>query len=171
MLKLFLPDEYVKSIFEIQPKDLIEKGIKGIITDLDNTLVAWNEAHANDRVHQWFKDMEDHGIAVTIISNNKKDRVELFSTPLKRPFVYQAKKPLKRSFVKAAKMMNLERNEVVVIGDQVMTDVLGGNRAGFPTILVVPIVETDDKITKFNRRIERIILHKLEKQGLLKWEK
>jgi len=66
--------------------------------------------------------------------------------------------------------MNLSRDEIVVIGDQVLTDVLGGNRAGFSTILVVPIVETDDKITRFNRKIERRILNKLKKQGLIEWE-
>ena len=170
MLKLFLPDQYVKSVFEIRPEELKEKGIKGVITDLDNTLVAWNVAHATEQVHEWFKEMEAHDIAVTIISNNKSNRVELFSIPLNRPFVSHAKKPLKGAFIKAAKEMNLSRDEVIVIGDQVLTDVLGGNRAGFSTILVVPIVSTDDKITKFNRKIERKILNKLQKQGLIEWE-
>jgi len=170
LLKLFLPDQYVKSIFEIRPEELKANGIKGVITDLDNTLVAWDVAHATEEVHKWFKEMEDHGIAVTIISNNNRERVELFSQPLNRPFVYLAKKPLKRAFIKAAQAMNLSRDEIVVIGDQVLTDVLGGNRAGFSTILVVPIVETDDKITRFNRKIERRILNKLKKQGLIEWE-
>lgn len=170
MLKLFLPDQQVKSIFEIKPEQLREKGIKGVITDLDNTLVAWNEAYPNDQVYNWFKQMEQSGIEVMILSNNNKNRVELFSKPLKRPYVYKANKPLKRSFIKAAEKMNIKRSEIVVIGDQLLTDVLGGNRSGFQTILVVPIVDTDDKITKFNRSIERFILNKLEKRGLIKWE-
>ncbi|MBU5595314.1 YqeG family HAD IIIA-type phosphatase [Amphibacillus sp. MSJ-3] len=170
MLKLFLPDQQVKSIFEIKPEQLREKGIKGVITDLDNTLVAWNEAYPNDQVYNWFKQMEQSGIEVMILSNNNKNRVELFSKSLKRPYVYKANKPLKRSFIKAAEKMNIKRSEIVVIGDQLLTDVLGGNRSGFQTILVVPIVDTDDKITKFNRSIERFILNKLEKRGLIKWE-
>ncbi|WP_440895913.1 YqeG family HAD IIIA-type phosphatase [Amphibacillus sp. Q70] len=170
MLKLFLPDQHVKSVFEIRPEHLKEKGIRGVITDLDNTLVAWNEAHPNDKVHNWFKQMEQSGIDVMIISNNNKDRVELFSKPLNRPYVYKAKKPLKRAFLKAAEKMGYKQTEIVVIGDQLLTDVLGGNRSGFQTILVVPIVSTDDKITKFNRSIERFILNKLEKRGMVKWE-
>lgn len=170
MLKKFLPDHYVKSVFEIKPEKLKEKGIKGVITDLDNTLVAWNQPHATDEVFQWFKQMEENDIEVTIISNNNKNRVELFSKPLSRPYVYQAKKPLKRAFIKATNKMGFERHEVAVIGDQLLTDVLGGNRAGLRTILVVPIVDSDDKITYFNRKIERKILNKFEKQGLIKWE-
>lgn len=170
MLKLFLPDQQVKSVFEIRPEWLKEKGIRGVITDLDNTLVAWNEAHPTDKVYDWFKQMEQSEIDVMIISNNNKDRVELFAKPLKRPYVYKAKKPFKRAFLKAAEKMGFKRTEIVVIGDQLLTDVLGGNRSGFQTILVVPIVSTDDKITKFNRSIERFILNKLERRGLIKWE-
>lgn len=170
MLKIFLPDQYVKSVYSIKPENLIEKGIKGIIIDLDNTLVAWNEPHADENVYTWFKEMEESGLEITIISNNNKSRVELFSKPLKRPYVYHAKKPLKGAFIRATKQMGFDRDEVVVIGDQLLTDVLGGNRAGLKTILVVPIVESDDKITYFNRKIERIILNKFKKQGLLKWE-
>ncbi|WP_067837161.1 YqeG family HAD IIIA-type phosphatase [Amphibacillus sediminis] len=170
MLRRFLPDQYVRSIFEINPESLKEKGIKGVITDLDNTLVAWNEAHATPMVLSWFNRMEEEGIDVTIISNNKKARVELFSQPLNKPYIHKARKPLKRAFVKAAKDMGLPRKEIVVIGDQLLTDIFGGNRAGFQTILVVPIVETDEKITQFNRKIERYILNRLKRKGLIKWE-
>ncbi|MBM7541703.1 YqeG family HAD IIIA-type phosphatase [Amphibacillus cookii] len=170
MLKRFLPDQHVKSIFEITPEHLKDKGIKGVITDLDNTLVAWNEAHATPMVLNWFKRMEESNIDVIIISNNNKNRVEIFSEPLKRPFVYKAKKPLKKAFIKAAKQMNLNRSEVAVIGDQLMTDIFGGNRAGLHTILVVPIVSTDDKATKFNRQIERRILNRFKRKGWISWE-
>ncbi|SEO33077.1 hypothetical protein SAMN04488134_106103 [Amphibacillus marinus] len=170
MLKRFLPDQYVRSIFEITPEHLKDKGVKGVITDLDNTLVAWNQAHATPMVLDWFKRMEEGGIEVTIISNNKKDRVALFSEPLNRPFVYRAKKPLKKAFIKATRAMGLKRSEVVVIGDQLMTDVFGGNRGGFHTILVVPIVATDDKATKFNRQLERRILNYFKRKGLIEWD-
>lgn len=170
MLSKFLPNEYVKSIFDIQPETLKEKGIQGIITDLDNTLVAWDVEHATSEVIEWFKLMKEHDIKITIISNNNVDRVSVFSEPLDTPFIYSARKPLKRAFKKVQKNMNLKKEEIVVIGDQVLTDVLGGNSAGLYTILVVPIVQTDGKITRFNRRIERIILKKLRKQGKISWE-
>ncbi|WP_042146048.1 YqeG family HAD IIIA-type phosphatase [Paucisalibacillus sp. EB02] len=170
MLKRFLPNEHVKNIFEIKPSVLKKQGIKGIITDLDNTLVAWNVKEATPEVISWFKLMKDNGIKVTIISNNKEDRVKMFSEPLGTPFVFSARKPLRRAFKTAAKQMELKKEEIVVVGDQLMTDVLGGNSAGFYTILVVPIVKTDEKITQVNRKIERKIMNYFRKKGLISWE-
>ncbi|GAB3795216.1 YqeG family HAD IIIA-type phosphatase [Virgibacillus kimchii] len=170
MLKSFLPNEHVKSIFEIQPEALKKKGIKGIITDLDNTLVAWDVKDATPEVIKWFELMKNHDIKITIISNNKQDRVRIFSEPLATPFVYSARKPLSRAFKTAAKEMELKKEEVVVIGDQILTDVLGGNYAGFYTILVVPIVKTDGKITRINRQIERRILNYMRRKGKISWE-
>lgn len=170
MLKKLLPSEHVKTIFDVKPEDLKEKGIKGIITDLDNTLVPWDVADATPEVTEWFENMKENNIAITIISNNKIDRVKVFSEPLHRPYVYSARKPLGHSFKKAAKQMELTKDEIVVIGDQLLTDVLGGNLAGFETILVVPIVQTDAKVTKINRAIERKILNHFRKKGLITWE-
>src|SRR5699024_9701978 len=173
LLKNFLPNEHVKTIFDIKPEQLKEQGIKGIITDLDNTLVPWDVVDATPGVIEWFKRMEDQGISIMIISNNKMERVKIFSEQLgtteviswnnlsetlATPYVFNAKKPLRRAFKRAANQMDLKKNEIVVIGDQLLTDVLGGNLAGFYTILVVPIVQTDAKITKINRTIERRIL-------------
>ncbi|WP_047986354.1 YqeG family HAD IIIA-type phosphatase [Ornithinibacillus californiensis] len=170
MLKRFLPNEHVKRIFDIKPQDLKERGIKGIITDLDNTLVAWDVKSASPEVIEWFKQMKDNGIKVTIMSNNKEERVKMFSEPLGTPFVFSARKPLRRAFLTAAKQMELNKEEIVVIGDQLLTDVLGGNSAGLYTILVVPIVQTDEKITQFNRRIERKIMNYFRRKGLISWE-
>lgn len=170
MLRKFLPNEYVKSIFDINPATLKAQGVKGIITDLDNTLVAWDVKDATPEVIEWFASMEKEGINITIISNNKLDRVKVFSDPLDVPYVYSARKPLTRAFKSVAKEMALPVDEVVVIGDQILTDVLGGNRAGFYTILVVPVVESDAKITKINRKIERIVLNHMRKKGLISWE-
>ncbi|WP_085991842.1 YqeG family HAD IIIA-type phosphatase [Oceanobacillus senegalensis] len=170
MLSKFLPNEHVKSIFDIHPSTLTEKGIKGIITDLDNTLVAWDVADATPEVIQWFKLMKEHDIQITIISNNNLDRVKVFSEPLGTPFVYSARKPLRRAFNKVRKQMKLKKEEIVVIGDQVLTDVLGGNIAGFYTILVVPIVKSDGRITRINRKIERRILNYFRNKGKISWE-
>ncbi|RLL48014.1 YqeG family HAD IIIA-type phosphatase [Oceanobacillus piezotolerans] len=170
MLNKFLPNEHVKSIFEIHPQKLKEQGIKGIITDLDNTLVAWDMRDATPEVIAWFKLMKENDIQVTIISNNNEERVTFFSEPLGTPFVFSARKPLRRAFLKAQKQMNLKKEEIVVIGDQILTDVLGGNAAGLQTILVVPITQTDGKITRINRKIERMILNYMRKKGKINWE-
>ncbi|MDC3415593.1 YqeG family HAD IIIA-type phosphatase [Aquibacillus salsiterrae] len=170
MIKRFLPNEHVKSVMDITPKTLKEKGIKGIITDLDNTLVAWDVKNATPEIVKWFKSMEENDIKVTIISNNNEERVKFFSEPLNTPFVYSARKPLRKAFVKAAKDMDLDKTDIVVIGDQLLTDVLGGNSSGFYTILVVPIVETDGRLTRINRFLERRILSWMRKKGMVTWK-
>jgi len=170
VLRLFLPNEHVSSVYEIDFEQLKENGIKGIITDLDNTLVAWNEAHATTDVINWFKTLSNQGLNYVIISNNNEDRVKVFCEPIEVPYVHTARKPLRKNFLKATKKMNLQPNEVAVIGDQLLTDVLGGNLGGFYTILVKPLVETDAKVTRFNRMIERRILNHFKRRGKIKWE-
>lgn len=170
MLKNFLPNEHVKSVFDIHPEVLKQRGIKGIITDLDNTLVAWDVKDATPEVVKWFQQMDEQDIKIMIISNNKRERVKIFSEPLNTPFVFSARKPLSRAFKTAARQMGLKKEDIVVIGDQLLTDVLGGNSAGFYTILVLPIKRTDGKITQFNRKIERRILNYMRKKGKITWE-
>ena len=98
LLKSFLPDEFVKNIFHITPEKLKERNVKGIITDLDNTLVEWDRPSATPRLIEWFEEMKEHGIKVTIVSNNNERRVKLFSEPLGIPFIYKARKPMGRAF-------------------------------------------------------------------------
>ncbi|HLR71736.1 MAG TPA: YqeG family HAD IIIA-type phosphatase [Pseudogracilibacillus sp.] len=167
MLNLFLPDKHVESVFDITPEFLNEIGKKGIIIDLDNTLVPWNVSHATEEIICWLKEMEDANIKVTIFSNNNEERVTIFAEPLGTPFIYKARKPLQRAFKQANEQMQLSRDEIIVIGDQLLTDILGGNKAGFYTILVVPIVQSDAPITKFNRTIERLILNYFYRKGKL----
>lgn len=170
LLKMFLPDEHVKDIFEITPQKLKKRGIKGIITDLDNTLVEWDRPDATPKVIEWVKEMEKENIKVTIVSNNNRERVESFSTPLNIQYIFRAKKPLRRAYERALEIMGLAKDEVVVVGDQLLTDVFGGNRGGFYTILVLPVASTDGFWTRFNRMIERRILDWFKKKGLLVWE-
>lgn len=170
MLKRFLPSAYVKSVLLIKPEDLIDNGIKGIITDLDNTLVEWDRADATEDIMAWFESMRDAGLKVTIVSNNHIDRVSHFCDPLGIPFICEARKPLKKSFHQAIATLGLRKEEIVMIGDQLLTDVLGANGVGLSTILVVPVASSDATITKFNRAIERRIMARFRRKGLLTWE-
>ncbi|KKI88536.1 hypothetical protein WQ54_30530 [Bacillus sp. SA1-12] len=170
MLRLFLPGDYVKSVFHISPQKLKESGIKGIITDLDNTLVEWDRPTATPQLQDWFREVKEHGIDITIVSNNNEKRVKAFSEPLNIKFIPKARKPMGKAFLKAVKTMKLKKEEVVVIGDQLLTDVLGGNRNGFQTILVVPVASTDGFFTRFNRKIERRIMDNLKRKGMIQWE-
>ncbi|WP_124220351.1 YqeG family HAD IIIA-type phosphatase [Aquisalibacillus elongatus] len=170
LLNRFLPNDQVDTVLEVTPDYLKNKGIKGVITDLDNTLVAWNQPAATPEVIEWFRVLREAGIEVTIISNNTEDRVSFFSKPLGIPFISKARKPMQTAFKRAKKEMKLSGDELVVVGDQLLTDVFGGNRANLHTILVVPIVRTDGFFTRFNRKIERRILHHFKKTGKLNWE-
>ncbi|WP_100331646.1 YqeG family HAD IIIA-type phosphatase [Bacillus xiapuensis] len=170
MLKLFLPNKQVKSVFDIQPMELKEKGIKAIITDLDNTLVAWDCPDATPELLEWFQQMRDHGIKVLIVSNNNQKRVSTFSTPLDIPYIFEARKPMGKAFRRAIQLLDVKREETVVIGDQLLTDIFGGNRSGFYTILVLPVAQTDGFWTRFNRRIERRIMKVFKRKGLITWE-
>lgn len=170
MYKKFMPDEFVKDIFHILPETLKEKGIKGIITDLDNTLVEWDRPEATPEIIEWIRLMNEEGLQVTILSNNNELRVKAFCDPIGAPFIFDARKPLRKSFKKALSMMDLKKEEVVMVGDQLMTDVLGGNRFGVHTILVVPVASSDGFFTKFNRMLERRIMGKLKRSGMIKWE-
>lgn len=167
MLNLFLPNKHVDTVYDITPTFLKENGKKAVIVDLDNTLVPWNVSNATEEIKTWLYSMEEANIKVTIFSNNNEERVRIFSEPLHIPFIHKANKPLKTKFRRAQKLMGVKKDEVVVIGDQLLTDILGGNRAGFYTILVVPIVQSDAAITKFNRRMERKILNRFYAQGKL----
>lgn len=170
MLNFFLPNQHVKTIFDISASELKNRGIKGVITDLDNTLVEWDRPSATPELEKWFEDIKAHGIAVTIVSNNNEKRVQDFADPLGIPFIFEARKPMVRAFKRAMKEMRLSKDEVVVIGDQLLTDVFGGNRTGLHTILVVPVAQTDGFFTKFNRLVERRLLSWMKRRGMLYWE-
>ena len=170
MYKKFLPSEFVKSVFDISPERLLEKGIRGIITDLDNTLVEWDRPEATPKLVNWLKSMKDAGIQITIVSNNNELRVKSFADPLGIPFIYKARKPMGKAFRKALHTMDVKREEVVVIGDQLLTDVVGGNRIKLHTILVLPVAKSDGFFTRFNRLVERRIFKELKRRGFVTWE-
>ena len=170
MYKKFLPSEFVKSVSDLSPERLLEKGIRGIITDLDNTLVEWDRPDATPKLVSWLKSMKDAGIQVTIVSNNNELRVKSFADPLGIPFIYKARKPMGKAFIKALNTMDVKREEVVVIGDQLLTDVVGGNRIKLHTILVLPVAKSDGFFTRFNRLVERRIFKALKRKGFVTWE-
>ena len=163
-MKLLYPDLYLESIYHLNFKKLNEKGIKGIITDLDNTLVAWKDKELTKHLETWFQDVNSRGIKLCIVSNNKNTRVHHFAKKVGLPAISNANKPRRKAFKKALETLDLPPEEVAVIGDQIFTDVLGGNRMGMFTILVVPIDEKEFICTKILRMMERFILRKITKQ-------
>ncbi len=171
MLKYLIPDKKVETIYNIDLEALYAAGIRGIITDLDNTLVGAKEPNATPELTAWLNKVKSQGFKVVVVSNNNKLRVAAFADPLNLPYIHRAKKPLNRAFVEAQRMLKLNKDEIVVIGDQMMTDVFGANRMGMRAILVLPIAPADESIgTRINRMLERFFLNRMKQQGLMKWE-
>lgn len=170
MLKILIPDLFVQSIYDIDLIKLKEQGIKAVIVDLDNTLVETTCSNATPELVRWLNEVRKLGLQVMIVSNNTRTRVSRFAAPLNIPYIHAAKKPLAPAFRRALKKLDCTRRETVVIGDQLLTDVLGGNRMGLYTILVVPVSEVDGFFTRVNRRMERFVFRLLERKGLLPWD-
>ncbi len=165
MRKLLTPDQHLNNIFEIDTAYLKALGIKGIITDMDNTLVAWSDRTVYPRLAEWFANLKREGFKLFIVSNNSEDRGSKLASEVDIPAIWYAVKPSRRAFRKAIEQMQLSPEEVAVVGDQIFTDVLGGNRLGLHTILVTPISEKEFIWTRFPRMLERIVLSKIIKNG------
>jgi uncharacterized protein len=155
---LLLPDISLNNIFEIDIDQLEKQGIRGIITDMDNTLVPWSDRNVYPRLAEWFADLKARGFKLIIVSNNSKDRGTQLAQELDIPAIWYAIKPRRRAFRTALQIMSLSPEQVAVVGDQVLTDVLGGNRLGLYTILVTPISEKEFIWTRLTRLLERLIL-------------
>jgi len=169
MLNLLCPQEYVNSIFDVDLHNLREKGISLLLLDLDNTLLEWRKKEVSPVVIQWFANTRKMGFRLCILSNNSRKRVGEVADFLGIPFIHTAVKPRRGAFQKAMQLFGCQPRETGVIGDQIFTDILGGNRLGLYTILVTPLTDQDFFATKLiGRKLEKIVLHKLVKKGLLK---
>ncbi len=158
---IFYPKSYFNSILEIDSNFFLKNNIKAILLDIDNTILD-TEDNMVEGLEDWVKNIQNQGIKFCIVSNtNKKKKAERMSKILDIPYVYFAKKPLKFGFKKAKKILQEENNQnIAVIGDQVLTDVLGANRCKMYSILVAPLKSSDIWVTKFNRLLEKQILKK-----------
>ncbi|MCL6456686.1 MAG: YqeG family HAD IIIA-type phosphatase [Gorillibacterium sp.] len=164
MLNKLVPRQRVATIYELALAELWSQGIRGIITDLDNTLVGATVPLATPELVEWLKHLEDLGFKVVIVSNNREARVSKFAEPLGLPFVFSARKPANAAFHRALAIMNLPSEQVMMLGDQMLTDVLGGNRLGLYTVLVHPVsLIGEGFFTRVNRRIEKMALRIMKK--------
>lgn len=157
------PKIYLNNVKEITYELLQENNIKGLILDVDNTLIDYYK-NMPEGVEQWCKDLQKRNIKFCIASNsNKREKIKGVSEKLGIPYVFFAKKPLKMGLNKAKNIMGLKSEEVAVVGDQIFTDVLGANRCKMFSILVEPIKEKDILITIIKRAIENFIKSKYKK--------
>lgn len=157
-MKKIYPNLYYKKVEEITIETLLKNKIKLLILDVDNTLIDYYK-NLSEEVKQWAKEMKGQGIKLYILSNtNNKEKVEKVAKTLQIPYKHFAMKPLKRGFKYIQKETKIKPENIVVVGDQIFTDVLGGNRSNMFTILVDPIDEKKDYwYTAWKRPIENKI--------------
>ncbi|MBE0700678.1 MAG: YqeG family HAD IIIA-type phosphatase [Acholeplasmataceae bacterium] len=159
-----IPDAYYASIFEIRYETLKKQGITSLFFDLDNTIIGYDEDVLSEKHVAFFKNLQKE-FNLLVISNTSYKRVSSALMNLDVPFVWHAAKPLKFGFRKGLKILQAKKENVLVIGDQLMTDIYGSKRMGFKAFLVAAVKrKSDRKLTKINRRIEKRILEKIKKK-------
>lgn len=157
MFEAFYPSECAQSAYEIDYAGLRARGIRGLIFDIDNTLVP-HGAPADEAVRELFARLRGLGFRTCLISNNKEPRVRPFADAVESAFVCDAHKPSAREYVHAMERMGTDRQSTVFVGDQLFTDIWGANRAGIESILVQPIHPKEEIQIVLKRYLERIVL-------------
>ncbi len=162
---MFVPNYYFDTVLEVTPELLLSHGIKGLILDIDNTLVPYEIPEPTDEIRAWLEAMWEVGIKTAFVSNNKADRVEIFNLTLGCPAFPDSGKPLKKSCKKALDAMGISSSEAAIIGDQVFTDVLAGRNSRLKlAILVKPIKDKTTLFFRFKRFLEKPVLRKYQKR-------
>jgi HAD superfamily phosphatase (TIGR01668 family) len=168
MVKKFIPDFYYNSIYDIPLEEWKKNGVRLILTDLDNTLISYNESMPNDELFKFKDKVLNLGIEFILVSNSRKERVENFSKALGIPCVKFSTKPLKRGILKAIHKVAhgcYTNDQVVLLGDQIMTDIFGGNRVGIKTCLIKAIDKSSDTLpTRINRNFEKKAIMMVKKK-------
>lgn len=152
------PDRFAPRLCEVPLEELEASGIRGLIVDLDNTLVCWGGSEIAEEHLAWVQDARDRGLRLVMLSNNFSDRVNDVAQRMDIPCVANALKPLPLGFLTALRRLGLPRRHVAVVGDQLFTDVLGGKLCGLYTILTEPLEARDHPITNVFRFFERLML-------------
>ena len=163
MFNKFFPDEYMASTYVISFEKLYKEGYRGVIFDIDNTLVP-HGAPADERAKKLFARLENIGFQSCLLSNNQEPRVKMFNQDIQTNYIYNAHKPSTKNYVKAMEKMGTNKENTLFVGDQLFTDVWGAKRAGIRNILVKPIHPKEEIQIVLKRYLERIVLFFYKKE-------
>ncbi len=168
-LRRLCPDRYCPlGVTEINPDDLVRLGIRAVLLDVDNTLVGWQREDVPDGVVQWVAALKAAGLLLYLVSNTRfPRRLARLAATLDVPYVRRAAKPRRAGFLEALADLQVDPSEAVMVGDQILTDILGGNRVGMRTILVAPMARREFVGTKLTRVAEAVVLIWLRRTGRL----
>ena len=161
---LLKPDLYLESIFQIPYEQLYEQGIRGLIYDVDNTLVNHGEKQTPSKIVSLVERLRQMGFQVGLLSNNNAQRINAFNEPIQLPGASNAAKPFTASLRRLMREMCVSPHETAIIGDQLFTDIWCGKRAGLLTILVKPISVDEIILVRLKRGLERRMLKRYLRQ-------
>lgn len=166
---IFCPHRLVETVWQVTPEELKRQNVEGVILDLDNTLVRWQQEEMAEEVTAWLTSIRKHDLKISILSNSVLSRrSERIAEKLGCPNVRQARKPSRDGFRRAMAAMGTVPENTAIVGDQMFTDIWGGNRTGIYTIMVEPIHEHEFAYTRYvSRPPERTLLKWFKRKGLL----
>ena len=164
MLNCFIPDVILDNVYDIDFAMLKSKNIRGVIFDIDNTLVSYKQDRPTENVVILMNRLKSEGFDICFVSNNDKERVDIFNREFGFFSFPKAKKPFTKSIKSALKAMNLDRENTVIIGDQIFTDVAAGKKAKIMSILVTPIEPVETLFFKFKRVMEKSFIKRYYKR-------
>ena len=157
-MSIFFPGEYLDSTYVINFDKLYKDGYRAVIFDVDNTLVPHGEP-ADERAKELFAHLKELGYSCMLLSNNKEPRVKMFNDVVQVNYIFKANKPMPANYKKAMEIMGTTKENTLFVGDQIFTDVMGGNLAGIRTILVKPIHPKEEIQIVLKRFLEKIVLY------------
>lgn len=157
MLQAFYPAQYLDSAYQIDFARLYQEGYRGVIFDIDNTLVP-HGAPADARAQALFLHLKKLGYQCCLLSNNKEPRVQMFNEKIKVKYIFKAHKPRTANYKKAMRLMHTDTGNTLFVGDQIFTDIWGANLAGIRTVLVKPINPKEEIQIRLKRYPEKIVL-------------
>ncbi len=163
MIEKLYPGLAIDRVQDISLEILKKNNIKGIILDIDNTLVPTHTREPDEKCMEWIVRMKEAGIGLCIVSNASLQRVTKFNEKLSLHTIHRAYKPSTEAFHKGAALMGIESRNVAVVGDQIFTDVYGGNKAGMLTILVNPLHKKEFFFVRMKRIPEKYVLASYKK--------
>jgi HAD superfamily phosphatase (TIGR01668 family) len=165
MWKYFLPDFYFDKYSDITPQFLLENNIRTLLLDVDNTLAPYEQSEPDEKILAWLSALRENGISFAFISNNSSpDRINLFNKSIGAPAYAKSAKPLAKNTNRALAELGAKKEETAFLGDQIFTDVLAAHGVGIPAILVPPINDKKDLLTRSKRVLEKPILRKYERR-------
>lgn len=163
-MRRFLPDFRMETYREIDETFLRNHNVRALILDIDNTLEPYENSEPGEGVLSWFAMLRAAGVGAAFVSNNERERVETFNRTLQLPAYWKAGKPMAKIVRQALAVLDVPPENALLVGDQIFTDVWAAHNAGIRAVLVPPIRDKRDLLTKVKRLLERPLLHRYDKE-------